>query len=199
MHMGSEKFKTKIMKDAGKTPVWNQNFIFNLDGKTEPAIHINVMDEGTVTDSVIGRLDLPLADLCKSTAEQKFQIVDPDNFKKLTGEVTIQCVSYSGTVLPNQPPKAVSPMAQQQMSPVAVVSPVAQVVYQQPQQQRVVYVQQPMQPQMVYAQQPQMVYAQQPQMVYAQPQQQYVQQPQYAQPQQYVQQPMMYMQQPPRQ
>jgi len=170
--VGAEKFKTKVMKKAGTNPIFNQNFIFNLDGKTDPVMHILCMDEDLVSDDCIGRVDIRLADFCKTHLEQPFQIVDKGNFKKINGTLVMQCVSYNGSVLPNQPPK-VAP------APVAAAAPAAaptvvyvqqqpQYVQQQPQYQQqpqVVYAQQPQQ-RVVYAQQPQVVYVQQPQVVY---------------------------------
>jgi len=155
LHVGSENFKTKVQKKVGVSPVFNQNFIFNLDGKTEPVMHILVMDEGLVSDDTIGRVDIQLTDLCKTVAEQRFQVVDKNNFKKMAGDLILQCVSYSGTVLPNQPPKAAAPAP----APAAMAA-APQIVYvQQPMQQ-------PMQqPRVVYVQQPQVIYAAQPQQV----------------------------------
>jgi len=187
LQCGGEKFKTKVLKKAGTNPVWNQNFIFNLDGKTEPILHVMVMDSDLISDDCIGRLDIPLADLCKTHHEQKFQVVDKNNFKKITGDLYLQCVSYSGSHLPNQPPKVVvaaapAPAPQVVYMQAPAPAPQPQVVYQQPAPQpQPVYQQPAPQPQMVYQQpapQPQPVYQQapQPQVVYqpAQPQVVYV-------------------------
>jgi len=167
---GSEEFKTKVCDDAGKACSWNQNFIFNLDGKTIPEVHVLVYDKNTVrADAVIGRLDLKLDAFCKTHAEQRWQIFDPDNFSKIAGELYLQCVSYHGTVLTNQPPAAhpapaPAPVAQPQPQVVMMAAP-QMVMGAQP---RVVYVQQPVvqQPNVVYVQQPapqQVVYYQQSQ------------------------------------
>jgi len=130
-------------------------------------MRVMVMDEDLISDDTVGRADISLADLCKTHTEQRFQVVDKDNFKKLNGEIVLQCVAYTGTVLPNQPPKAAPPAAAPAAAP--------QVVYVQAPAAapRVVYVQQPAQPQVVYVQQPGPQYIQQPgpQVVYMQPRQ----------------------------
>jgi hypothetical protein len=139
----SEHFKTKIHKDAHKTPVWEQSFIFNLDGK-EDALHVVVLHEGTVTNDNIGRLDLNWRDV-KWGTNHWYDIVHFDNFKKITGKVLLN-VAFNGTGLPSNlaPASATStPVSApaKVSTPAAATSPPAPVTYVQqpsaaPQQQQ---------------------------------------------------------------
>jgi len=175
LSVGKESFTTKHHEKGGKTPSWNQAFIFNLDGK-EAALHVHVMNKGTLSDGTIGRVDVPLANLVKAQAETAFDIVDPGNFKKTAGKVVLK-TEYKNPNAPQQPaPAAAAAPVVAAAQPKVVMMGQPQMVYQQPQ---VVYAQPGMggQPQVVYAQQPQVVYmAAQPgqQVVYTQPGQQVV-------------------------
>lgn len=176
---GSEGFKTKVHDKGGVNPVWNQSFIFNLDGKDQ-FMHVVVYDKEMLTDDTIARFDIPLPTLAAATGEVAYNLVHPNDFKKSAGAIVLSC-EFRDPNAPVVPAAAAQPTS----PPAAAVPQQPQVVYQQPQPQ-VVY-QQP-QPQVVY-QQPQVVY-QQPQPVYQQPQVVY-QQPQpavvYQQPQPAVQ------------
>jgi hypothetical protein len=169
LSVGKEAFSTKPHEKGGKTPTWNQAFIFNLDGK-EVALHVVLLNKGTLSDGTIGRVDVPLSNLIKASAETAFDLVHPDNFKKSAGKIVLK-TEYKN---PNAPaPQAAA--AQPAAAPKVVVMAQPQMVYQQPQ---VVYAQPGMGgQQVVYAQQPQVVYmAAQPgqQVMYAQPGQQVV-------------------------
>jgi len=163
---GGEHFHTQVHKHGGKTPHWNQSFIFNLNGKEE-AVRFTVRNKNLVSDDDIGRVDVPIADLCHQDGKDKwYELVDPNNFKHMCGKIHIGARLGSGT-------PAAAPAA----------TTAATVIQQQPQQQpRVVYVTQQQQPQVVYTTAPQVMYQPpQPQVVYqpAQPQVVYVtQQPQ---------------------
>jgi len=190
---GKEEFKTKVQKKAGTNPTFNQSFIFNLEGK-EDALHVNVLDEDLVSDDHIGRADINLANLVKTDKPVAYQLVNKDDFKKVTGELILKVESFVGTGAPN-PAVHAAPAA----APVAHGAP--SMAHGQPQ----VIMQQ--QPQIIYQQQPRMVVMQQPMMA---PQPQLVQgadgklyaiqQPMQMQPQvMYMQQPqqqVVYMQQP---
>jgi len=163
LHVGKESFQTKAHEKGGRTPTWNQAFIFNLDGK-EVAVHLVAYNKGTLSDDVIGRVDIPISNLVKASAETSFDLVNPADFKKIAGKIIIK-TEYKNPNAPQQPavtqPTTVAPT-----QPKVVVMAQPQVVYQQPQ---VVYAQ----PGGGMMAQPQMVYGQ-PQMVYAQPGQQVV-------------------------
>jgi len=152
LSVGKESFSTKQHEKAGKTPTWNQAFIFNLDGK-EVALHVIVYNKGTLGDGIIGRVDVPISNLVKASAETSFDLVNPSDFKKSAGKIVLK-TEYKD---PNAPQMAAA-------QPKVVYAQQPQVVYAQPQ---VVYAQ----PQMAGGQQ--VVYQQQP-MMYAQPGQQVV-------------------------
>ncbi|KAG0209515.1 hypothetical protein BGX28_010288 [Mortierella sp. GBA30] len=50
--------KTFVHKNAGQTPVWNQSFEIPLNG--EPDLFIEIMDEATTADGVIGFAAIPI-------------------------------------------------------------------------------------------------------------------------------------------
>jgi len=68
LHYAKEKFQTKVHDDGGKNPVWEQSFIFNLDG-SEDSVHFSVLNKNTVSDDVIGRADVPVDRLTKNAKE----------------------------------------------------------------------------------------------------------------------------------
>lgn len=94
---GEEKFKTKIHTDGERTPVWNQAFLFNLSGKAqEEQLHVRVYDSETLSNTLIGRADPVLREmLSRGGGEQWHSLHDPDEFRRLTGEVCLS-VSFSG-------------------------------------------------------------------------------------------------------
>jgi len=195
LHIGSEKYKTKTHQRGGRTPSWEQAFLFSLkDVKTSEPLHIVCLDEDTIIDDTIGRVDIQLTQLLAARGKGKtyFQLVDKDNFKKIAGYIGL-VVEFEGTGAPSTasdttivvaaatvtpapvthaPTPAATPAAAPAAAPAApaathVTPPitVVQPVYQQP-------------PTVVYQQQP--VYQQPP--VYQQYQQPVYQQPVYQQP-----------------
>jgi len=173
IEIGAEKLSTKVHKSGGKKPSWNQSFVFNLEGKEDKA-HIYVLSKGMLSDTAIGRVDVPLDQLARSTAPTWYQLVDVNNFSKIAGNICVT-VQFTGTGGPAPAPAPAAQVAVAAQPQIKVVYQQPQVVYQQPQvvyqqPQQVVYAAQPQQ--VVYQQPaPQVVYAQQPKApVYAQPQ-----------------------------
>jgi len=213
-----EKFKTKVAQDQHQTPVWEQSYIFNLEGKEE-ILHVNVWNQATLGDDHIGRLDLTLDGLDMSGKPAWYQLKDKQNFSKQTGEVRMSVV-FEGTGLPDgslaaktnaQRINPVSPAAgvASPATPQIVAAPVQQVASPQPQVMAAVGAPPPQQQQ----QAPRIAYGNPPaaqqspqgypgavaQQQYASGQPNYQQQPQqqYQQPpqQQYQQQPQQFQQQ----
>jgi len=155
VEIGKEKFKTKVQKKAGKTPHWNQTFIFNLEGK-EDALHVNVFDEELISDDHIGRVDIPLTKLVATNAAVWYQLIDRNDFHKVTGQLAIRVDSFVGTGAPAAEAAAAPSKEQPVAAPQVVMQPQVQaqaqpqMVYAQPQQQQMMYAQQPQQ-QMMYA------------------------------------------------
>jgi len=99
LHVGSEKYKTKTHKKGGKTPVWDQAFIFTLKStKHNELLHIVCYDEDLLSDDCIGRADIPMSALLanRGKGKQYYQIVDKDNFKKIAGYLALK-VEWDGT------------------------------------------------------------------------------------------------------
>jgi len=137
-----DKFKTKVAVDQHQTPVWEQSYIFNLEGKEE-ILHLNVWNQATLGDDHIGRLDLSLDCMDMSGKPAWYQLKDKSNFTKQTGEIRLTCV-FDGSGLPagslaanthnaRISGSAVSPVAG--ATPVVVASPQPQQVQQAPQVQ----------------------------------------------------------------
>jgi hypothetical protein len=169
-----EKFKTKVHEKGGTAPVWEQSFIFNLNGK-EDVLHLHCWDKETISDDSIGRADIPLKQL-KFNKSEWYPVVDKDNFSKVTGSI-LMTVSFVGTGLPAEPKKAETPPPAKVSIPTTTVQ--APVTMQQPQYA------QPQQP--VYQAPVQVQSFGQPQQQAYRPVQQ-VQQPMYAPGPVYVQQ-----------
>jgi hypothetical protein len=106
IHIGSdsrgEKYKSKVHKKGGKTPVWDQSFIFNLKGvKVAEVFHLTCWDEDMMSDDMIGRADVPLSHLLIKRGPKPFdiQLVDKDNFKKIAGYINM-VTEFDGTGAP---------------------------------------------------------------------------------------------------
>ena len=56
---GSQTFRTRTAKDAGRNPVWNETFRFNILNENE--VVLLVKDEDVVRDDVIGTARISLA------------------------------------------------------------------------------------------------------------------------------------------
>jgi hypothetical protein len=92
----SEHFKTKTHENGDRAPHFEQAFLFNLTG-VETDLHLKVYDSEVLTDTYIGRADLPLMQLLSSGGGEKaYDLYDPENFRKITGHIHIQ-LSFSGT------------------------------------------------------------------------------------------------------
>jgi len=90
------KFKTKVAKHAKSEPVWEDGFIFNLDGK-ESMLHIRVYDHRTVGHSLIGKADIDLK-LLRFGEKTMYDIVHDDDSGNLRGriEMSVNPVGGSG-------------------------------------------------------------------------------------------------------
>lgn len=67
--------------DQHQNPVWEQSYIFNLEGKEE-LLHANVWNQATLGDDHIGRLDLTLDAFDLSGKPRWYQLKDKSNFSK---------------------------------------------------------------------------------------------------------------------
>jgi len=184
IHIGEgkgEKYKSKVHKKAGKSPVWDQSFMFNLKGvKLNETFHLSCWDEDLLSDDMIGRADVTLEFLLSKRGNKPFeiQIVDKDNFKKIAGYIGMTC-EFEGTGAPplesekKEPEKKTTPTpttptpttptpTPTTAPPPTSVSPPPQSYQQNYQQQPQSYQQQPQS----YQQQPQSYQQQQPQPTY---------------------------------
>ena len=114
-----EKFKTKACKDT----VWEQSFIFNLNG-TEDVVHIRVRDSRHLSDTIIGRADIPLRALAVNEAKW-YTVVHPDNFAKSAGSLLITTNHQAPGVL-----GAIAPLPS--AAPVPASAPVSAPAFAQP-------------------------------------------------------------------
>ena len=205
--LGSKQQKTKTHEDGGKTAVWNRRLIFNYSG--EQKCIVEVMNHNTLSDNLIGSVELPLAALQNpgAQADQWFMLYDAKRRK--AGEIKIK-LFISG--FPQQAGSAAGQLGkqilsgqlqqQQQQSGAAAAAQMMQqqqrMQQQQMQQQQAqmqrqaqMQAQQAAQQQAMLAQQ-QAAMARQPQMYggYQQQQNMYMQNPAaYGQPQQMYGQP----------
>jgi len=145
---GKEEFHSHVHKHGGRAPVWNQSFIFNLDG-SQDTLHVVIRDKQLIGSREIARRDLPLREVCTQKGPHFYGVVHPDNFKHMCGRVQFEA-TFNGTGVA----RVSAPAATAATPAATVVQP--QVVYitapaTSPQQQ-VVYMpqQQAQQPQIVY-------------------------------------------------
>lgn len=61
--VGGETFKTKVHKNGGKNPIWQNSFSFNLMGRAD-MVHITCFDKDVFTnDDFIGETSIPIQQL----------------------------------------------------------------------------------------------------------------------------------------
>src|SRR5262249_24930187 len=92
LQLGRERFKTRPHNRGGKTPRWEQSFVFNLDYLARELLSIQVLGEDLVSNDKIGRADIPLNRLMdESTADDArwFPLVEFDNFKRIAGYIRL--------------------------------------------------------------------------------------------------------------
>jgi len=92
LECGGAKFKTKVQENAGAKAEWNESFTFEVDCKdgNEELLKITVIDKDKLKDDVIGTASITLYSLAADKNDIiDLSIVDPDNFKKLSGTVFI--------------------------------------------------------------------------------------------------------------
>jgi len=128
-----DKMKTKVHQNGGRAPNWEQAFILNLEGK-EDMLHLHVYDKETFSDASIGRADILLPSLKYNQAEW-YNIVDKDNFSKVTGAIQMTC-KFEGTGLTIASSTSTSTSTQQTTQSTQQVQQVQQVQQTQQVQQQ---------------------------------------------------------------
>jgi Ca2+-dependent lipid-binding protein len=58
-----QKFKTKVLQGAGKTPKWNETFDFDIK-YTGDDLKLTIMDEDTMSNDKVGEVSIKVAGLC---------------------------------------------------------------------------------------------------------------------------------------
>ena len=66
--LGKQQKKTKVKNEAGKRPVWNENFTFSGN---DNILKVKVMDEDTVTDDTVGEGSVDLGKFRNNPSEQQ--------------------------------------------------------------------------------------------------------------------------------
>ena len=98
--LGKTMQKTRVHEDGGKIAVWNQRIIFRYNGENK--LLVQTMNSNTMSDSLIGHVEIPLANLRSvGTIDQWFQIFDKK--RKLSGEVKMKIfLQQEGGAMTNQ-------------------------------------------------------------------------------------------------
>jgi Ca2+-dependent lipid-binding protein len=65
--------KTTVKDNAGKKPVWNEKFTFNIQAITE-TFKIDVLEEDLAGNDEVGFLQLPFSRICKDKNDEWFGI-----------------------------------------------------------------------------------------------------------------------------
>ena len=86
MLVGDQKFKTKVLDNAGKYPKWDESF--NIKTKLNTKVKFSVMDKNTTSDDIVGDGDF---DLLKNYVLSKKSISAPIQHKgELAGIVRME-------------------------------------------------------------------------------------------------------------
>ena len=91
MH-GNQNHKTKVAKDQGTTPQWNEQFIFQLVD-SDPTVLIKLYDDDFGKDDLLGnvRIDLHQVRNKGGVVQDWFPIVAENN-KKISGNGSLLLV-----------------------------------------------------------------------------------------------------------
>ena len=73
--LGEQRFKTRVKEDMGKEPFWNEIFWFDVN-TYEDSIKVQVLNENTFRDSVLGEIDINLSTLCVESLDQWFKLIN---------------------------------------------------------------------------------------------------------------------------
>jgi len=93
-------YKTRVHEKAGSFPIWNQDFLLNVDHPQSEQISFLVYDKEPLLDNKIARIDLSIGKLLlKKGREQLLGLVFWDNFTKIGGDLYVTA-KYEGTGAP---------------------------------------------------------------------------------------------------
>jgi len=104
---GDEKFKSKVHKNGGTSPTWNQFMEFNLkEDEAKTPLRFEVWDyKHLAEDRQVGRADIPLDMLIKHAGGKEeghwFQLTYFDDPEKKAGEINIG-LRYEGDGVPRE-------------------------------------------------------------------------------------------------
>ena len=86
---GEQKFQTRILEGAGKTPKWNQ--AFNIEVKdTDDDISIKVLDEDVRNDDVVGGATFKISSLCSEGGFNRWLPIYYEDAE--AGDINLKCV-----------------------------------------------------------------------------------------------------------
>jgi Ca2+-dependent lipid-binding protein len=60
----SQKFRTKVLEDAGKKPKWEETLEIPIESLEEDRIKITCYDEDVMMDDFVGEEEFSVSDLC---------------------------------------------------------------------------------------------------------------------------------------
>lgn len=97
IYLGKEHFKSHIAKHGGAKPVWEQQFLFNVDGvKGNEILRIKVKNKELITDDEIGEFSLALAKIIDHLGKKWLKIVDTKDYTAIHGEIEVS-FDWEGT------------------------------------------------------------------------------------------------------
>jgi hypothetical protein len=100
IRFGSYAYKTKVHEKAGSFPIWNQDFVFNVDHAQSEQFSFLVYDKEPLVDNKIARIDLSIGKLLmKKDSQQMLQLMHWDNFHIKAGELYVTA-GYTGEGAP---------------------------------------------------------------------------------------------------
>jgi hypothetical protein len=91
--LDDESYKTRVHKDGGSAPSWEQTFLFNPKGsKGSNHLKIEVINEGTLKNTVVARVDLNIFEaLSKGSGKREYELRAENDFSRIMGFIAISC------------------------------------------------------------------------------------------------------------
>lgn len=126
--IGNDKFNSSVVNNGGVNPTFDYTFLFNLDGSQSVA-KLVCKAKGTVSDTIIGRLDINIEELLKKSGPQTYNLVDPDVFTKVAGGLSLTCSLDDGKTKTKAATTTTTTTASTSTATTVVASQQQQVVY----------------------------------------------------------------------
>lgn len=86
---GTKEYRTQVKDEAGKTPVWNQEFKFFVDNIQKDLV-MTVFDKDLTSDDLVGRIEVQISDIISRDNNQDDITLNLTFEEKVAGKLTIK-------------------------------------------------------------------------------------------------------------